>query len=167
MSAPTPVAGWYPDPENPSRRRYWDGTAWAPVEPRVSVAGVFGRVFAYVFGIAILAGIVSGNVGMPIFGTIFGSIAGVGIGIPVALITATVIALAARPSVTPTSYRRCIDVTLVVLYVATAALAVVWINQRALSGPWPAYSMLATVLVCFIAVRPLLRRLVPEQAASS
>jgi uncharacterized protein DUF2510 len=23
-----PVAGWYPDPQQPSRWRYWDGTAW-------------------------------------------------------------------------------------------------------------------------------------------
>jgi hypothetical protein len=23
-----PAAGWYPDPENPSRSRYWNGTAW-------------------------------------------------------------------------------------------------------------------------------------------
>ena len=23
-----PSAGWYPDPEDPSRSRYWDGTAW-------------------------------------------------------------------------------------------------------------------------------------------
>lgn len=23
-----PAAGWYPDPENPSRSRYWSGTAW-------------------------------------------------------------------------------------------------------------------------------------------
>lgn len=24
----TPPAGWYPDPQNASRQRYWDGTAW-------------------------------------------------------------------------------------------------------------------------------------------
>jgi hypothetical protein len=28
-AAPTsPPAGWYPDPEQPGRMRYWDGTAW-------------------------------------------------------------------------------------------------------------------------------------------
>jgi hypothetical protein len=133
----------------------------------MSVAGVFGRVFAYVFGIAVLTGLISGTVGMPIFGTIFGLMAGVGIGIPVALITAAAVAAAARPSVTPKTYRLCIDVTLVVLYVAVIALAVVWMNQRALAGPWPAYTMLALVLIGFIVVRPRLRRLAPEQASLS
>ncbi|MGZ5422456.1 MAG: DUF2510 domain-containing protein [Aeromicrobium sp.] len=167
MNAPAPLAGWYPDPQNPTRQRYWDGIAWASDKPRVGVAAVFGRTFAYLLGIAVLTGIVSGTVGMPIFGTIFGLVAGFGIGIPVALITAAVIAAAARPMVTPKTYRRCIDVTLVVLFVATVALAVVWINQQALVGPWPAYTMLVLVAVCFIAVRPLLRRLVPEQATST
>src|SRR5262245_51218260 len=23
-----PPAGWYPDPDDPARARYWDGTAW-------------------------------------------------------------------------------------------------------------------------------------------
>jgi hypothetical protein len=28
-AAPTsPAAGWYPDPEDATRQRYWDGTAW-------------------------------------------------------------------------------------------------------------------------------------------
>jgi hypothetical protein len=33
-SAPqTAPAGWYPDPENPGRQRYWWGNAWAPPTP--------------------------------------------------------------------------------------------------------------------------------------
>ena len=24
----TPAAGWYPDPQNASMKRYWDGSAW-------------------------------------------------------------------------------------------------------------------------------------------
>jgi Protein of unknown function (DUF2510) len=27
--ASNPPAGWYPDPEQPGRQRYWDGSAWA------------------------------------------------------------------------------------------------------------------------------------------
>lgn len=30
-SAPKP--GWYPDPSDASRRRYWDGHTWGPLEP--------------------------------------------------------------------------------------------------------------------------------------
>lgn len=28
MTEPSPAAGWYADPENPARHRYWDGTSW-------------------------------------------------------------------------------------------------------------------------------------------
>ena len=28
MSGGSTPAGWYPDPQDPSRERYWDGTAW-------------------------------------------------------------------------------------------------------------------------------------------
>jgi Protein of unknown function (DUF2510) len=28
MSAPLPAAGWYADPQQPARWRYWDGTVW-------------------------------------------------------------------------------------------------------------------------------------------
>lgn len=28
MTAPSPPAGWYPDPEDGTRRRYWDGATW-------------------------------------------------------------------------------------------------------------------------------------------
>ena len=27
-AAPTTPPGWYADPEDPSRQRFWDGTAW-------------------------------------------------------------------------------------------------------------------------------------------
>src|SRR6185437_11758061 len=27
---PGPPPGWYPDPDDPSRFRWWDGRAWAP-----------------------------------------------------------------------------------------------------------------------------------------
>jgi hypothetical protein len=168
MSAPTPVAGWYPDPQNPSQQRYWNGTAWAAQHPPPRrVGGVFGRVFAYLLVIAVLTGLVSGTVAMPIFGTIFGLVVGVGIGLPVALIAAAVIAAAARPSVTRKTYCRCIDATLVTLFVAVILLAVAWINQHALAGSRGAYTLLGVTLICLIAVRPLLRRLVPATPTPS
>jgi hypothetical protein len=46
-------------------------------------------------------------------------------------------------------------------------LAVVWINQRALVGPRSAYTMIAIVVLSLIAVRPLLRRLVPATPTPS
>jgi hypothetical protein len=33
MTESPPKAGWYPDPSDSSRRRYWDGHTWGPVEP--------------------------------------------------------------------------------------------------------------------------------------
>ena len=45
MSAP---AGWYPDPSDPTRQRWWDGARWAapaaPVAPAPQVAGEWSRV---------------------------------------------------------------------------------------------------------------------------
>jgi hypothetical protein len=29
MSGQSTPAGWYPDPQDPSRQRYWDGSAWS------------------------------------------------------------------------------------------------------------------------------------------
>ena len=117
-------------------------------------------MFAYFLAISVLTGLVSGTVAMPIFGTVVS----VGIGLAVALVAAAVLSAAARPSVTPKTYRRCIDATLVTVYVAVIALAVAWIGQDAPAGPRGAYTMLGFVLICFIAVRPRLRRLVPEQS---
>jgi hypothetical protein len=34
-STSPPAAGWYPDPEDPSRARYWNGTAWTTWHRRV------------------------------------------------------------------------------------------------------------------------------------
>ena len=38
MSESPPQAGWYPDPSDASRRRYWDGHTWGPAEPYRSPA---------------------------------------------------------------------------------------------------------------------------------
>jgi hypothetical protein len=34
-----PPAGWYPDPEDATRTRYWDGTAWAAPQETVPLPG--------------------------------------------------------------------------------------------------------------------------------
>ena len=34
VTTPSPAPGWYPDPSDPEKRIYWDGTAWSgPVRP--------------------------------------------------------------------------------------------------------------------------------------
>jgi Protein of unknown function (DUF2510)/Domain of unknown function (DUF4333) len=38
MTAETPPAGWYDDPEDPSAKRYWDGKDWTPHRQRKSIA---------------------------------------------------------------------------------------------------------------------------------
>jgi hypothetical protein len=38
MSVPTPPAGWYPDPSEPSRQRWWDGKRWGSITPADQVA---------------------------------------------------------------------------------------------------------------------------------
>ena len=126
-----------------------------------------GRSLLYGLVIGVLAGMASGTAGAPVLGTIIGAFVGLAIAVPVSLVVAGAIAISARPPVTAKAYRRRVDVTLVILAVGAAAIAAVWINQRALFGPWPALAMLATVVLCLIAVRPLLRRLVPSQATSS
>ncbi len=39
----TPPAGWYPDPQDANRQRYWDGTAWtehtADATPQATATG--------------------------------------------------------------------------------------------------------------------------------
>ncbi len=39
----TPPAGWYPDPQDANRQRYWDGTAWtehtADATPQAAAGG--------------------------------------------------------------------------------------------------------------------------------
>lgn len=40
MTAPQPAPGWYPDPSDPKRQIYWNGTAWsAPAEADNSNSG--------------------------------------------------------------------------------------------------------------------------------
>ena len=39
MPGTAPPPGWYPDPGNPERRRYWTGVAWGPEEGPAQAAG--------------------------------------------------------------------------------------------------------------------------------
>lgn len=59
-----PVAGWYPDPENPQMARYWDGSQWTddrrPLVSNVEVSG-----WLLFFGYA-------GAIFLPIVGLIIG-----------------------------------------------------------------------------------------------
>lgn len=84
--------------------------------------------------------------------------------VPVSLVAAAAIAHSVHASGTVQAFRRRIDVTFAVLGAATAALAVGWISLRALVGPWPALTMLATVVVGLLIVRPRLYRLAPAPA---
>jgi hypothetical protein len=44
-----PVAGWYPDPENPTAERWWDGTGWTDHRraSTVAPAATYGGLPAY------------------------------------------------------------------------------------------------------------------------
>ncbi|MGH3725326.1 MAG: DUF2510 domain-containing protein [Mycobacterium sp.] len=65
MTTPSPAPGWYPDPSDPARRIYWDGSVWSgPVGP----AGLSGshletdksnisRKTAVAIGVCVLVGI--------------------------------------------------------------------------------------------------------------
>lgn len=35
-----PIAGWYPDPQDPSRTRWWDGARWGQPAPAPQLAAV-------------------------------------------------------------------------------------------------------------------------------
>ena len=39
-SAPVPPSGWYPDPAQPGRERYWDGARWTQIVRQAAVVAV-------------------------------------------------------------------------------------------------------------------------------
>ena len=41
-----PPAGWYPDPEDPGRQRYWNGAAWDDQDQTATTAALPGRADA-------------------------------------------------------------------------------------------------------------------------
>lgn len=169
--APRPAADWYHDPGNPAQLRYWNGTAWTPhtapapgaapamaqatAPPRPDANRVLLYCLLYGLGLGTVAGAASGTAAAPVLGTMLGAFVGALVGTPVALVAAVVVS---RSVGTP-QYAQRVDVTLLVLGIATALLAVGWISLRALVGPWPALTMLAVIVAGLIVVRPRLHRL--------
>jgi hypothetical protein len=170
-----PAAGWHPDPHDPTQLRWWDGVRWtehlapgaasrAPggsPAPGADAGQVFVAAMLYGLGLATITGAVSGTVAAPVLGTILGAIFGASVGLPISLVAGAVIAAPLRRAAAATAYRRRVDVTLIVLGLATAALAAGWISLRALVGPWPALTMLAVVVIGLLVVRPRLQKMGP------
>jgi hypothetical protein len=112
-------------------------------------------VFAYGLLIGAVTGAASGTVAAPVLGTIIGAIVGSVVAVPIASVAALVLYHSAG---SPRFGRR-VDLTLLILGVGTALLAIGWISLRALVGPWPALTMLAVVVIGLALVRPRLHRL--------
>lgn len=125
---------------------------------------VFGRCVRAGLVLGLVTGAASGTTAAPVLGTFVGALVGFCLAVPVSLVAAAAIAHSVHASGTVQAFRRRIDVTFAVLGAATAALAVGWISLRALVGPWPALTMLATVVVGLLIVRPRLYRLAPAPA---
>jgi hypothetical protein len=120
---------------------------------------VFGECVRDGLVLGVVTGAASGTAAAPVLGTIVGVLVGFCLAIPVSLIAAAAIAGSLRPSGTVQAFRRRVDVTLAVLGIGTAALAVGWISLGALVGPWPGLAMLVTVVVGLCIVRARLHRL--------
>ncbi len=61
VTSVTQEPGWYPDPDDPSRTRWWDGGAWTQVDrptERTSPAKVMLIVLAILTSVAVVAGVV-------------------------------------------------------------------------------------------------------------
>ena len=56
MTQQTPAPGWYPDPSNPQRQIYWDGTAWSG-PPAPSTKADAGKKTAIAVGVSILCAV--------------------------------------------------------------------------------------------------------------
>ena len=180
------VAGWYSDPWDHAQLRYWDGSEWtshaspalapddgagaaappprpapgAMPSPATDAGGAFGQAMLYGLALGTVAGIASGTAAAPVIGTVLGAFAGAALATPVSLLAAWAISAPLRQPGDEHAYRRRLDVTLVVLGVATLALAIGWISLEPLVGPWPALAMLVVVVAGLVVARLRLRRLV-------
>ncbi|MGO9157996.1 DUF2510 domain-containing protein, partial [Mycobacterium sp.] len=54
MTTPSPAPGWYPDPSDPGRRIYWDGTAWSTPAPSAADKSNSGKNAAVAIGVCVL-----------------------------------------------------------------------------------------------------------------
>jgi hypothetical protein len=118
--------------------------------------------WVYCIVIGVITGLGSGTAVVPLFGTLFGGLLGLMVGVVVGVVVAAALAAAARPEVSVQAYRLTVDITLGVLGLASTAFAVLWAfgvtEEVAIRG---AVAIFAFAVICLVAVRPLLRKLVP------
>lgn len=55
MNTPSPAPGWYPDPSDPGKRIYWNGSAWSTPTP--SAESNRGTKAAVAVGVCVLVAI--------------------------------------------------------------------------------------------------------------
>jgi hypothetical protein len=54
VTQPSPAPGWYPDPSDPERRIYWDGTAWSGPAPSDAGRSSNSKKTAVAIGVCVL-----------------------------------------------------------------------------------------------------------------
>lgn len=54
VTTPSPAPGWYPDPSDPGKRIYWDGTAWSTPAPSEADKSNSGKKAAVAIGVCVL-----------------------------------------------------------------------------------------------------------------
>ena len=57
MNTPSPAPGWYPDPWDPGKRIYWDGSAWSTPAPNAADNSNSGKKAAVAVGVCVLVAI--------------------------------------------------------------------------------------------------------------
>ncbi|BBZ03544.1 hypothetical protein MCHIJ_29810 [Mycolicibacterium chitae] len=57
MTQPSQAPGWYPDPSNPDKQIYWDGSAWRGEPSAEAEKNSKGKQTAVAVGVCLLVGI--------------------------------------------------------------------------------------------------------------
>ncbi|WP_233213396.1 DUF2510 domain-containing protein [Mycobacterium hubeiense] len=58
MTQPSPAPGWYPDPSDPGKKIYWNGTAWGgPPPPAEADGSNISKRTAVAIGVCVLVAI--------------------------------------------------------------------------------------------------------------